>query len=347
MKVYVLGAGSMGSLVAHYMSLAHPELSMVLLMKTQARLDNFVRHNSEISVVKKDGIVRAQLAAGGMSPMRKDGNPAHIENLIVATKTHATETALEPYLKNISSSTNLLLLQNGMGMPEYLTRKFWPSGNRPQIFQAISTHGAYKSSQNVVQHTVNGSLVIAEQPEITQHTTTTIPLNPLVDAIVSTPELNASHVNYSDFLLAQIDKLIANACINPLLAIYDCFNGDLLLSTHLLPILKQIVNEARAVFLAEYKVLNENPQAAASLDTERMLAHVVRMFELTAANSSSMREDIRNLNTTEIDWINGFLVRVGKQHGINTPANLMLVNMVKSKLAIERGLDQRAASLVA
>ena len=107
------------------------------------------------------------------------------------------------------------------------------------------------------------------------------------------------------------------------------------------------MNEARAVFLAEYKVLNENPQAAASLDTERMLAHVVRMFELTAANSSSMREDIRNLNTTEIDWINGFLVRVGKQHGINTPANLMLVNMVKSKLAIERGLDQRAASLVA
>lgn len=345
MKVYVLGAGSMGSLVAHSMALSNPEISMVLLLKSQARLDNFVKNNSELSVTRQHGTIRQKVAAARVPLIKEDRSPAHIENLIVATKTHHTESALEPYLKNISASTNLLLLQNGMGMPEYLTSKFWRQGNRPNIFLAISTHGAYKSSPNEVNHTVNGSLVIAAQPETTSDGSES-KSNSLVDAIVGTPDLNASHVDYSAFLFAQIDKLMANACINPLSAIYDCFNGDVLFSTHLMPMLKLIVSEARAVFLAEYKVLQNSPKTSAALDKERLLAHVVHMFELTSANSSSMREDVRHLNTTEVDWINGHIVLLGKKHKIHTPVNLMLTYMVKNKLAIERGLDQKAASVV-
>lgn len=346
MRVYVLGAGSMGLLVAHSLALAHPELSTVLLFKTQARLDNFVKHNSELSVVKRDETVRAQLAAGRGPPVRADKRPAPIENLIVATKAHHTEAALKPYLPSITPHTNLLLLQNGMGMPEHLRSRFWSLGNSPRILLAISTHGAFKTSPNEVQHTVEGSLVIAELPQSTGDVPEASEINKLADILVKTPELNASHAGHSTFLLRQIDKLVANACINPLSAIYDCFNGDLLLSSHLMPLLKLVVSEARAVFLAEYKVLQDNPQAAAALGRERLMAHVVGMIELTAANSSSMREDVRHLNTTEVDWINGHIVRLGFKHKIGTPVNTMLMHMVKNKLAIERGLDQRAAALV-
>ena len=50
---------------------------------------------------------------------------------------------------------------------------------------------------------------------------------------------------------------------------------------------------------------------------------------LTAANTSSMRSDVRQGRRTEIDYINGYLVRVGLRHGIATPVNRMLTERVR------------------
>lgn len=78
-KVYILGAGSMGSLVAHEMTTKYPNaLQMILLFKTQKRLNNFVNNNSELAIVKPRGqniiTSTSQLAAGRFPPTMKVKN---------------------------------------------------------------------------------------------------------------------------------------------------------------------------------------------------------------------------------------------------------------------------------
>lgn len=354
-KVYVLGAGSMGSLVAHEMASKYPNvLQMILLFKTQGRLNNFVKNNSELAVIKPRGqnifTSTSQLAAGRFPPRLRDGQPAPINNLIISTKTYQTKAALERYIPNLSSSSNILILQNGMGMAQHLTETFWPNeSNRPNILQAISTHGAYKTAPNVIHHVGQGKLTIAQIPrklDIQKPESKESELPEFIKLLLQTEELNARYLPYNTFLLVQMEKLIVNACINPLTAILDCFNGDLLYGTKIVPIMKRVINEAVQVFKAEYKILQNIPETNSFLNDDRLLNTVFEICKSTSQNSSSMREDVKSLNNTEIDWINGYIVGLGYQHKIPTPTNKMISSMVKNKLSIDRSLESTATNRV-
>ena len=54
----------------------------------------------------------------------------------------------------------------------------------------------------------------------------------------------------------------------------------------------------------------------------------------TAKNTSSMLQDVRAGRDTEIDYINGYVVSVGRRYGVPTPANAAIVETVH---AITRG----------
>lgn len=352
-KVYILGAGSMGSLVAHEMTTKYPNaLQMILLFKTQKRLNNFVNNNSELAIVKPRGqniiTSTSQLAAGRFPPTMKGEKPAPINNLIISTKTYQTKAALEPYIPNLNSNSNILILQNGMGMAQHLTETFWPNEtNRPNILQAISTHGAYKTSPNVIHHVGQGKLTISQIPrklDIQKPEMKENELPEFIKLLLQVEELNANYLPYKSFLLVQMEKLIVNACINPLTAVLDCLNGDLLYGTKIVPIMKRVINEAVQVFKAEYKILKNIPEANSFLNDDRLLNTVFEICKTTSQNSSSMREDMRNLNNTEIDWINGYIVGLGYQHKIPTPTNKMISSMVKNKLSIDRSLESTATN---
>ena len=350
-KVYVLGAGAMGSLVANEMATLHGSLvDMILLLKTKRRLDEFRNANSRILVSRRSGLESissiSEINADYRSPTKASGQPMYIQNLILSTKTHNTVPALQKYVPNLDSKSNILILQNGMGMKEKLVETFWPDEQyRPNMFQAISTHGAYKSSPNEIHHVGMGRISIARIPRL---------LRPEVDTSEadSTPQfirmllacetLRAEYVLYDSLLLRQIEKLIVNACINPLTALFDCPNGDLFYGVKTVPLMKKIINEAVRVFKGEFDVFDKVPEANSQLNSHQLLDTVLAICELTAQNSSSMREDVRNLNTTEIDWINGYIDSLGYKHGIPTPVNKLFVSMIKNKLSIEKTLDARS-----
>jgi len=57
----------------------------------------------------------------------------------------------------------------------------------------------------------------------------------------------------------------------------------------------------------------------------------VRVAELTKGNISSMLQDVRRGRETEIEFINGYLENLGREHRIETPAISMLRNLVELK----------------
>ena len=118
-------------------------------------------------------------------------------------------------------------------------------------------------------------------------------------------------------------KLAINAVINPLSALLGVPNGELVA---LRSTTRQLVLETSAVAR----------RVGQPLDPRETLAKVRASMRQTSENTSSMLQDVRGGKPTEIDWINGAIVRLADRYGIQVPVNRQLVEML-------RFLERRAA----
>lgn len=346
---YILGVGAVGGLLAHELALApHPP---TLLFKSAARLTAFHKANSSLTLNRIDSqnntTASSTHAAATAESLTKAGLAAgRIDTLVVTTKAFQTTAALARYVPHLDPKSNIIFIHNGMGVLQECLDRYWPIlAQRPNFFKAVVSHGVYKTSPTVINHVGLGDIKLAYIPK--HHETLSLPQAPeMVQNLVKIPALNGTYMDYQAFTMAEIDKLAVNACINPLTAILDCLNGDLLYGTKVVGIMRRILDELIRVVRAEHATtLQLVPEANTMLDQKRMLDIVLLVVKNTAKNSSSMREDVRNLNHTEVDYINGYVRRLGRKHGIATPMNGAMVDMVKTKVGVERGLDEAAAEL--
>jgi len=77
--------------------------------------------------------------------------------------------------------------------------------------------------------------------------------------------------------------------------------------------------------------LRNVPNVKTRFDTVRLERMVVSLAKATARNTSSMLQDVRVGRQTEIDYINGYIVRRGEELGIQCVMNYMLLHMIKGK----------------
>jgi 2-dehydropantoate 2-reductase len=118
-------------------------------------------------------------------------------------------------------------------------------------------------------------------------------------------------------------KLAVNAGINALSAILNVPNGELLARPEARTLMEQAANEVAAVARAKGIAL---PFADAAAEARRVAL-------ATAANLSSMLQDVLRGAPTEIDAINGAVVREGARLGVPTPANETLLRLVAARVA--------------
>jgi len=122
-----------------------------------------------------------------------------------------------------------------------------------------------------------------------------------------------------DFKAQQWKKLFANAVINPITALIRENNG-IVLSEHLEGVVEKIVGECVAVAEKE----------GHQFDELEVLEFVRSVASTTAANTSSMLQDVLRGRRTEIDAINGYVLDCAKKHNLVAPANETLYKLVKS-----------------
>lgn len=342
MSVHILGPGAMGSLVAHELALGS-RLVPSLIFKSKSALDSYTNSGGAVTLARPEGTDKVSTSTPIAATSRAH-DVQSIENLVVATKNYSTEKALARYLRAMSPKTSILFIQNGMGVIPKLQQAFWPNPREmPRIYKAISTHGAYKANVSTVHHVGLGELFISELPNV--HTDPAglgelPPENALIQALLDRPALAAQHICHQDFLLKEMEKLLVNSCINPLSAIYDCLNGDLFYGDGASRTMQKIILEGVACLRREYAILKSVPEAGTVLAPDRILSLVLSVCQSTAKNSSSMREDMRRMNRTEIDSINGYISYLGRKHNLPTATNNLMVSLIKNKLGIERAQEQ-------
>src|SRR5260370_26170178 len=81
-----------------------------------------------------------------------------------------------------------------------------------------------------------------------------------------------------------------------------------------------LVDEGKAVAAAQGIVLDADP--------EELIDHAAKP-EVAYGHKASMLQDVEARRTTEIDYLNGGIVRLGRQHGVPTPLNEKTSALVK------------------
>jgi 2-dehydropantoate 2-reductase len=226
---------------------------------------------------------------------------AVIDRLLVSCKAHVTQEALAPLLPQLSAGTTVLLLQNGMGIDD------WLCATRPDlaVLVAITTDGVFRRDRDTLVLAGHGETLLGAARDRDMNVAREI-----------AAELGMRFA--PDIRLRRWHKLAMNCAINPLTARYRCRNGELLQHPEALATMQAVCAEIAAVMQAE----------GLSATAGELFTLATGAAEKTAGNISSMRADVEAGRATEIGFLNGYVVACAARHGLAAPVNAGLVEMV-------------------
>jgi 2-dehydropantoate 2-reductase len=118
----------------------------------------------------------------------------------------------------------------------------------------------------------------------------------------------------------QWRKVIFNASTNPVGALTGLTHGRVCERPDLRALVSGLVNEGKAVAAAQGIVLDADP--------EDLIDHAARP-DVAYGHKASMLQDVEARRPTEIDYLNGGIVRFGREHGVPTPLNEAIWALVK------------------
>ena len=343
--IYILGLGAVGKLVAHSVAGIPNGPPITLIMRRLIdRLD--WAHQGEAIELVKHGITEPRKGfqlelnlAPGMSASLTENKHHIIYNLILAVKAPNTTSALLSIVHRLGPESTIVFLHNGMGVLEEVNEKVFPDiATRPQYIFGIVSHGVHSDSKFRVVHAGSGMISLSvvpesrfEQKHLETDIMTMVPSSRyLLRTLTRTPSLCALGLNPTDFLQSQFEKLAINAVINPLTAIFGCTNGELKYNFAMRRVMRLLLGEISFV-LRSLPELNRLPNVQVRFSSEKLEYRVIEAATSTAENKSSMLQDVTKGLRTEIDYINGYVIRRGEQQGIRCIVNYTILQMLKGK----------------
>ena len=300
MKIAVVGSGALGCLIAGF-------------LKTRTKEDVWlVNHFSErAKKIGSDGI-KVETAVGvftakvNMTASPKDIGRADL--VILCVKSYSTEDACKEIKDLIGNTTNILTLQNGIGNMQILNDCFGPE----KIIGGVTNHGATLLGAGHVRHAGKGETIIGRPDGRV--------LGAVRDIAGVLTKAGLETKVSKDIDSVIWSKLVINVGINALSAITRLKNGMLIERDESRQVMRSAVQEAvKVVKRKRIKLGYDDP-----------IQKVESVCKATGANVSSMLQDVLNGKRTEIEFINGAIVRQAKALGIPTPVNEVLTGLVRT-----------------
>ncbi len=299
----MLGAGAMGSLFGAMLS--RSERGEIWLV------DIWEEH---INRIKSHGLVVESEGKEVLHQVRATTDPEEVgiaDLIIVFVKAYVTKDAVEYGLSMVGKETFFLSLQNGLGNIENIASVI----PEAKVVVGVTSQGSTMLGPGRIRHGGKGPTFVGRTDrKITEE----------VEAISTLFNQSGIGTEVSDNIERLMwEKLLINVGINAVTAITGLRNGELLNHEETKILLTGAVEEAAKVARTKGIPVGKNP-----------VAKVFEICKATAQNRSSMGQDIDNRRRTEIDFINGGIVREGTALGIPTPVNTTLICLIKT---IEKG----------
>ncbi|UFS74199.1 2-dehydropantoate 2-reductase [Tardiphaga sp. 37S4] len=299
MRIAVIGAGAVGCYYGAKLLRAGHDVTLV---GRQTHVDAINANGLRFESAEFDGFIPAKA-------MTQIADLAPPDLVLFAVKSGDTSSAaaLKPVLK---ANSIVLSLQNGVDNPQRLRAIL----SQPVIAAAVYV-AAEMPGPGHIKHNGRGELIIGASPESERLAKL------LSDAGVPTTVA-------SDIDTVQWSKLINNCAYNALSAVAGIAYGEMFKVQGVPDIVTNAVVECMAVARA----------CGVSLPAD-LLDKTLALAASMPLQQSSTSQDLARGKPSEIDFLNGFIVRKGAEHGIPTPTNHALQVMVK---LVERSGSRRA-----
>jgi len=297
MKIVMMGAGAMGSLYGGLLASSGAEVWLVDLWK------------DHIDAIRSKGLTIEEKGQEKNSPINATTDVSSVgkaDLVIFFVKTYHMGKAVSDALVLEKEKTVFLTLQNGLGNEEVLSRLV----GRKKVLLGVTNHGATLLGPGKIRHAGWGKTFIGELDH--QVTDRVVKIAGMFQRAEIETEIS------SNIQRLIWEKLLINIGINALAAVTGLKNGELLDHPETLMLMEAMVSEAVVVARKKGIPIEGNP-----------IENVKAIAEATRMNRCSMGQDLDNKRRTEIDAINGALVREAERLGISVPYNHMITNLVK------------------
>jgi len=304
MKTVIMGAGAMGNLFGGLLTLKGEEVWLVGVSKQQ------------IDPLRTVGLTFEEKGKSQIIPINATSDVTSIgkaDLVIFFVKTYDTEKAVSDALVLEKEDTIFLTLQNGLGNEEVICKKM----DRKKVMLGVTGQGSTLLKPGHIRHAGWGKSFIGElDHRITERALRIAQM--FCKAGIET-EISS---NIHDHVWG---KLLTNIGINALTALTGFKNGQLLDYPETMRLMEKLVFEAIEVARRKGVWIEENP-----------IDKVRKAVEATRENRSSMGQDFDHRRKTEIDAINGAIVKEAQHLGIPVPFNQAVTDLVK---AIEKTFE--------
>lgn len=300
MTWHILGAGSLGSLWATRLQRAG--IPVRLIMRNPQRLAAYRQVGG--LTLSKSGVTSLHSIP---AELPQDDTPIH--RLLLACKAYDAEAAVAELAPRLADGADVVLLQNGLGSQDAVAKRL----PRQRCLFASSTEGAFRQADFQVVFAGQGHTWLGDAND------------PQPPSWLGELELAGIPHTWSPDILARLwRKLALNCAINPLTVLHDCRNGDL----------REYADEVDTLCAELVELLQRCGQPSAA---DQLHEEVLRVIDATAANYSSMYQDVAQGRRTEIAYLLGYACAAAERHDLHLPHLEHLQQRLLANLAL-RGL---------
>ncbi len=299
--VLIVGTGAMACLFGARLA---PHARVALLGTWQEGL----------AALREEGIRLQVDGVHQTAPVRATGDPADCSGArlaLVLVKSWQTPRAARQLKECLTADGVALTLQNGLGNREALVQAL----GAERVAQGVTTYGVTLLGPGRARLGGEGVVHIASHPRV----------SPLVDLL---RQAGFAVEMTQDIVSLAWGKVVVSAAINPVTALLRVPNGALL------------EHRREGAWGVARRAAEEAAEVAGRrgvrLPFENVEAYVAEVARRTAANRSSMLQDVERGRPTEIDAISGAIVAAGQRLGVPTPVNELLWDLVRS-LPLQEG----------
>ena len=312
MRILIMGAGAIGSIVGGFMARAGHAVTLV-------------GRGQHMAAIAKDGLrvtgIWGEDCIRGMDTRTtldgRDGLDTGWDCIIVTVKSYDTKAAARAIAPLAGPNTLVCAYQNGLGNAEALADAVgWE-----RVVGVRAIYGVWNPEPGHAEVTViaQPTALGVYRPEAPAER---------VRELAAAMDAAGLPTVYTDCIATVLwQKVAYNCALNPLSALLDVPYGALLDTEHTREMLQAIVSELYAVG----KAMGVDLDPSSPDEYYRLLVEV--LIPPTAAHFASMREDFRRGRRTEIDAMNGAICGYGAFLGLACPVNLTLTRLVKAREA--------------
>lgn len=267
------------------------------------------------SLTNEDGQQKITATKHKIKSFAADELSEQYDNVLLCTKSFDLKDAFLKVAEHISDDANIACLCNGIGAQEELQSVL---SDNQTLWAGITSEGVLKIEANHIKHTGLGDTYFGEWRPSTP--AKTFPIDSLT---------------VTNIRQRMIEKLAVNAVINPITAIFNIHNGDIL-NDEFKPLVSATLSELANIFSHPKFSYAEQSQ---HLTCENLKNRVNTIAQLTRLNRSSMHEDIRLQRQTENSFISGFLLN-------NSPIDLPIQQLLFNGVAFPEQREETQKKLL-